>query len=129
MLAFHGFEVEVIEGDSSAGDEFVFVEAFAVDDEGGFYEFFSESRTLVFGDGGPGGFFGDFRGLAHAVPEAFGDAVDEAALFDFPGAVCFSAFFEDGGDGFGVFVGGPVDFDFEAVVELGEVAGAPGGGF
>jgi len=60
LFALHGFELEVIEGDAAAGDEFVFVEAFAVDDEGGFDKFSDEFRTLLFGDGGPGGVFGDF---------------------------------------------------------------------
>jgi len=101
LFALHGFELEVIEGDAAAGDEFIFIEAFAIDDEGGFDEFFDECRTLIFGEGGPSGVFGDFGGFAHAVPEAFGDAVDEAAFDDFSGAVFFAMFVKGGGDAFG----------------------------
>ena len=59
-FAFHRFELEVIERDSAAGHEFVFVEALAIDDEGGFDELADEGGVLIFGDGGPGGVVGDF---------------------------------------------------------------------
>lgn len=63
------------------------------------------------------------------MPEAFRDAFDEAAFHDLPGAVFFTVFFEDAGDAFGAFGAGPVNFDFEAVVAVGEVARTPCGGF
>ncbi len=41
-FAFHGFEVEVVEGDSSAGYEFFFVEAFSGDLKLGSCEFLGD---------------------------------------------------------------------------------------
>ena len=128
LFALHRFELEVIERDSAAGHEFIFVEALAIDDESGFDEFADECRTLILGEGGPGGVVGDFGGFTHAVPEAFRDAFDEAAFHDLPDAILFTMSIEDEGDAFGGFAAGPVDLDLEAVIAIGEVAGTPGGG-
>lgn len=127
-FALHRFELDVVEGNATAGDKFVFVEALAIDLIGGVYEFIDQRRVLISGDGGPGGVVRDLRGLAHPLPETFGDTFEKASFTHLPDSVVLAVSCENFGGGLFGFGAGPVDNDCEAVVFFGEFAGAPGGG-
>ena len=131
--ACHGFEVDVAEVDAATGDELVFVHAFAVDGEGAGTEFLGEAAGEGAREVGPAEFgeVGVERGeggFDEGFPEAGGDVelgVVEEAFAGGGGAELVEALEDLGFGG----AAGPVDEDVEAVVELLEVAGTPGGDF
>lgn len=127
-FAFHGFEVDFIEGDAAAGDEFVFIGAFAGGLESGVFEGLEEGVEVVFGEFGPAGGVGDLGLLDELGPEALGDGLDGEVCDGF-GGVLGSALLDFEGELVGGEVGEPIDEEFELVIELVELAGAPGGEF
>ncbi len=75
-FALHGFEVDFIEGDSAAGDEFVFIRAFAGGFEAGVFQGLEEGMEAGFGEFGPAGGVGYLGLLQELGPEALGDGLD-----------------------------------------------------
>lgn len=115
-LAFHRLQIEVLEGDSTAGDELVLVGALAGDLEGSGGEFGDEGVELGLGEVGPGLALANAGGLAKSRPQASGDAFDEGALLNLSDAVLAAFVCEDSSDFLGLEVAGPVQGEREAVV-------------
>ncbi len=119
-----GFWVDLFEGDAAAGDEFVFVGGFAGDVVAAVVDFGGEGVGGGFGELGVLGVFGDFGVGEEAGPEALGESGEGGVLSD----LALGSFGASRADGFGgIGAGEPVDAEVEAVAEVVEVAGAPGG--
>ena len=71
--AFHGFEMNLFERDSTAGDEFIFVGAFARDRIVALGEFLDEVLGGFFAELRPGAFLRNAGSLAESLPESFGE--------------------------------------------------------
>lgn len=115
--AFHGAEVDLGEADTAAGDEFILVEAFAEDGEGGAVELLGEGVGLGAGEVGPALVRWEFGRAHEEFPESAGQG-GERRVGDVAGGVGGAQGFEGGGDGFEGLVWQPTDEEGESVIEL-----------
>ena len=88
-FAIHGFEVEILEVDAAAGDEFVFVGGLARDREGAGGELGEEGVGLLFAQVGVGEGFWDFRSEAKIRPETLREISDGGTFVNLARGVSF----------------------------------------
>jgi hypothetical protein len=115
--AFHGFEIDLGKWYATAGDEFLFVHAFAGDGELGGGEEGDEFLSLWLGEAGPLGVRGDAGLLNELFPKSGREGIPTTAQNGLPTAGLTTPldFFEQG---IGLGIRQPCDAEGKTVIAL-----------